>query len=57
MSEEQDVIELERDYTGTKHIPIFVMLPVSNSWCITSAILEDGAFFLFILFFFTDEDN
>ncbi|XP_024364731.1 beta-amylase 2, chloroplastic isoform X2 [Physcomitrium patens] len=28
MSEEQDVIELERDYTGTKHIPIFVMLPL-----------------------------
>lgn len=31
---EEIMIELERDYTGTKHIPIFVMLPVSDSWFI-----------------------
>jgi len=31
--EEEIMVELEVDYTGTKHIPIYVMLPVSDCRC------------------------
>lgn len=34
--------QVERDYTGTKHIPIFVMLPVSNVYTHSSNLVVLG---------------
>lgn len=35
-------LQVERDYTGTKHIPIFVMLPVSNVYTHSSNLVVLG---------------